>query len=134
MLSRWAAESIEQVAYVSYFLASLISVTVGPSTALPVMMHAKLTSVQLYLPRTYSASPGDLHVMVGGANRGGDDAVSNALMSLLREGGQWDEGDDKRTGTASAAPLKKESDDDEFTLETQRNSAVILPAFSPAWI
>ena len=28
-MTRWAAESIEQIAYVSYFLASLISVTVS---------------------------------------------------------------------------------------------------------
>jgi hypothetical protein len=56
---------------------------------------------------------------------GGEDAVSNALMSLLREGGHWDEGDDKRTGTTAGAMPKKEiSDDDEFDRETQRNSAV----------
>lgn len=70
--------------------------------------------------------------MVGGANRGGDDAVSNALMSLLREGGQWDEVDDKRTGTggtdgSSALNLnKKDADDEEFGMEPQRNSAVSL--------
>jgi hypothetical protein len=68
--------------------------------------------------------------MVGGANRGGDDAVSNALMSLLREGGQWDEIDDKRTGTggtggSSALNLhKKDTEDEEFGMEIQRNSAV----------
>lgn len=28
--TRWAAESIEQIAYASYFCASLISVTVSP--------------------------------------------------------------------------------------------------------
>lgn len=70
--------------------------------------------------------------MVGGPNRGGDDAVSNALMSLLREGGQWDEIDDKRTGTggtsgtggSSALNLRKDGEDEEFGMETQRNSAV----------
>lgn len=65
--------------------------------------------------------------MVGGPNRGGDDAVSNALMSLLREGGQWDDIDDKRTGTGGSSAVnlnRKESDDEEFGMEIQRNSAV----------
>lgn len=71
--------------------------------------------------------------MVGGANRGGDDAVSNALMSLLREGGQWDEVDDKRTGTGGADGSsalnfnRKEADDEEFGMEPQRSSAVSVP-------
>lgn len=105
---RWAAESIEQLAYLSYFAASLISVT-------------------LYLPRTYSAAPGEAHVLVGRPQvAGGEDAVSNALMSLLREGGHWDEVDDKRTRTTASAMPKKEAveDDDDFDRETQRNSAV----------
>lgn len=55
--------------------------------------------------------------------RGGPDAVSNALMSLLREGGQWDEVDDKRTGTGSALP-KHDTEDEDWVPEVDRNSAV----------
>ena len=59
--------------------------------------------------------------MVGHADqRGGIDAVSNALISLLREGGQWEDADDKRTGSSI---FKKEMDD-EFPLTPRGNSAV----------
>lgn len=61
--------------------------------------------------------------MVGHATqRGGIDAVSNALISLLREGGQWEEADDKRTGSSM---YKKEMDDD-YPLTPRGNGAVSL--------
>lgn len=60
--------------------------------------------------------------MVGNpAVRGGIDAVSNALISLLREGGQWDETDDKRNG--NSVHMRKE-DEDDFPLTPRGNSAV----------
>lgn len=59
--------------------------------------------------------------MVGRATqRGGIDAVSNALISLLREGGQWDETEDKRPGSSI---FKKEMED-EFPLTPRGNRAV----------
>lgn len=124
----WAAESIEQVAILSYVLASVISAMVRHHTdLLRTVSGPLLMVVQLYLPRTYSTSQGgDLNVMVGGHNRGGNEAVSHALMSLMREGGQWDPSDDKRAGigASTAALVKDESDDDEYVLEGQRNFAV----------
>jgi hypothetical protein len=54
--------------------------------------------------------------------RGGDDAASNALMSLLREGGQWDDTDDKRI-RGSELDLKGE-DEDEWSKGAERNSVV----------
>lgn len=66
--------------------------------------------------------------MVGHAtNRGGIDAVSNALISLLREGGQWDEGEYKRTGSSI---FKKEVEDD-FPLTPRGNAPVGLFIFYP---
>lgn len=66
--------------------------------------------------------------MVGRADaRHGDEIVSNALMSLLREGGQWDDADDKRNGTASS--LKKVPFEEEpLSPAPERNSAVSLYA------
>jgi hypothetical protein len=63
------------------------------------------------------------------ANRGGEDAVSNALMSLLREGAPWDEGDEKRA-KGSNVDLKGNNDSDEWNKEPEnRNDVVRLPLF-----
>lgn len=90
---------------------------------------------KLYLPRTYSAAPGEANVMVGRADtRHGDDIVSNALMSLLREGGQWDEIDDKRNGTGSSFK-RHETLEEPWSPAPRRNSAVrhpLLAAFGRA--
>jgi hypothetical protein len=58
---------------------------------------------QLYLPRKYSSTSRRAQVMVGrnaaAPNANPMHAASgNALMSLLREGGQWDADDDLRAG------------------------------------
>ena len=53
---------------------------------------------QLYLPRNWSGMSNPNRIMVAGG--GGDQLsppnhlASNALISLLREGGQWDDVDD----------------------------------------
>jgi hypothetical protein len=60
--------------------------------------------------------------------RGGEDAASNALMSLLREGGQWD-GTDVERAKGSAINLKAD-ESDEWDKEADRNEAVSrLPHF-----
>jgi hypothetical protein len=86
--------------------------------------------IQLYLPRTYSSALADGKVMIGHqANRGGEDAVSNALMSLLREGAPWDEGDEKRA-KGSNLDLKGNNDSDEWNKEPEnRNDVVRLALF-----
>ena len=56
--------------------------------------------------------------------RGGEDAVSNALMSLLRENGQWDETDLKMRADGSAVELKAEEED--WNKEQERNDVVCL--------
>ena len=64
-----------------------------------------ITDSQLYLPRNWSstANPGG-NVMVGRREgRGADEVASNALMSLLREGGRWDEIDDARVDKSTKA-------------------------------
>jgi len=55
--------------------------------------------------------------------RGGEDAVSNALMSLLRENGQWDETDLKMRPDGSAVDLKGD-DSDDWNKEQERNDVV----------
>jgi len=55
--------------------------------------------------------------------RGGEDAVSNALMSLLRENGQWDETDLKMRPDGSAVDLKGEELED-WNKEQERNDVV----------
>ena len=57
--------------------------------------------------------------------RGGEDAVSNALMSLLRENGgaQWDETDLKMRPDGSAVDLKGEELED-WNREQERNDVV----------
>ena len=62
--------------------------------------------------------------MVGRATqRGGIDAVSNALISLLREGGQWDEMEDKRPGSSI---FRKGEMEDDLPLTPRGNRAVSL--------
>ncbi|EIW71285.1 hypothetical protein TREMEDRAFT_67671 [Tremella mesenterica DSM 1558] len=69
---------LTQTAYGCYFFQTIISVV-------------------LYLPRNWSSAARDPQVMVGRQMHAGPDhQASNALMSLLREGGQWDELDDMR--------------------------------------
>jgi len=84
--SHLAADLLEQVGFLSWFFAGIISTVV-------------------YLPRNYYNPPHQPgQVMVGGGHytgRGGE--ASNALMTLLREGGQWDEGDDIRAGRTKSA-------------------------------
>ena len=61
--------------------------------------------------------------------RGGEDAVSNALMSLLRENGQWDETDLKMRPDGSAVDLKGEELED-WNKEQERNDVVcIIPPY-----
>ena len=55
--------------------------------------------------------------------RGGEDAMSNALMSLLRENGQWDETDLKMRPDGSALDLKAD-DSDDWNKEQERNDVV----------
>jgi hypothetical protein len=57
--------------------------------------------------------------------RGGEDAVSNALMSLLRENGNglWDETDLKMRPDGSAVDLKGEELED-WNKEQERNDVV----------
>lgn len=59
--------------------------------------------------------------MIGNPAPGGGDAVSNALMSLLRE----DETDLKMRPDGSAVDLKEDSDD--WNKEQERNDVVRLP-------
>jgi hypothetical protein len=102
----------------------IISVTV--SLAIRCALTESMLIHQLYLPRTYSSGVADGRVMVGNqVARGGDDAASNALMSLLREGGQWDDADDKRIKGSQVDDLKGE-DEDEWAKRPERNSVVSL--------
>ncbi|RXK34815.1 hypothetical protein M231_07933 [Tremella mesenterica] len=84
-----AADLLTQTAYGCYFFQTIISVV-------------------LYLPRNWSSAARDPQVMVGRQMHAGPDhQASNALMSLLREGGQWDELDDMRAGlTNPGGPMR----------------------------
>nr|XP_019047200.1 hypothetical protein I302_03807 [Kwoniella bestiolae CBS 10118]OCF26130.1 hypothetical protein I302_03807 [Kwoniella bestiolae CBS 10118] len=80
-LNHIAADLIHQLSFASYFFANIISVMV-------------------YLPRDYNTSPHRQQVMVAQPSTpfrypaSPDRRTSQTLMSLLREGGQWDEDDD----------------------------------------
>lgn len=68
--------------------------------------------------------------MIGNpGNRGGEDAASNALMSLLREGAPWGEEGDEKRAKGSNLDLKG-NESDEWHKEPDRNDVVCLPLSS----
>ncbi|WRT64787.1 uncharacterized protein IL334_001721 [Kwoniella shivajii] len=111
-----AADLLHQISFGSYFFANIVSVMV-------------------YLPRSYSSTPAGQQVMVGQqqqeqglpvpshqnsmeAGNAIDRRASQTLMSLLREGGQWDKDDDLRIALSKKgddSPLRNEVNWDEET-------------------
>ncbi|RSH92128.1 hypothetical protein EHS25_008543 [Saitozyma podzolica] len=110
--NRLAADLLIQVASGSYFFASVIS-------------------VQLYLPRAYNKETNQPRVMVGAQpqqNHAQHGASNVQLMSLLREGGQWDEDDDLRAGMARTRTESKAFEDVEWGKEAFPEEQPGLPA------
>ena len=97
------ADLLQQIAYGAYFLASIVSVTVCIPFFPLLIGSAHLTRAQLYLPRNWSShqakDPGQLMV---GRSPVEAELASNALMSILRDGGQWDIEDDLSVGRTRA--------------------------------
>ncbi|WWC59274.1 uncharacterized protein I303_101824 [Kwoniella dejecticola CBS 10117] len=102
-LNHIAGDLLHQISFGSYFFANIISVMV-------------------YLPRDYNTTPHPCqNVMVGRppprspfgyTSPSPNQRRSHTLMSLLREGGQWDEDDDLRLALSKGAARSPDSDSD----------------------